>query len=1060
MEEANSRKQEADDNLGQTSPHDDQLKRLDQLLADERGNHYVEIWDIYTHLDHDVRLSVRADVVMYLVHSHGIVENGRALSVFRQIPVEELDNDLLASGILLFLRAGDLRSAIEQFRAGLKAKGLTGGLEYLLADAITSRKWRWALEVWTEYYTAEVERKRKPTTERLQELKGIPNQGSLYFAFRSYLTTDGAQYQRKIRDAGVPHAAFRMFRRHFAEMALREPCAPDRAAVILETLQDIDLYNEYFERMLTRWYGKLETRGTINKLPKMYEQFKQIPNAVPTMNVIRGMFKIYFPKNMDGLEQLYKDWIKWKGGLNRWGYEKFLKLYASRGEVDVVEKLWAEFAKRYPVMLETARGFRSILNVYAQTGNPSQAERVMNEMVSKYKAETDIDCYNMLLKAYVRANDYEKVLSCFREASEKHTPDSWTYAHVMAMSSKKGDLETTLDFFTKSQEAKVEVTKEISLALVVAYCQNDLLQEAESLCVELAQRRLTHATTWNQLLNFNGEARNIQKCYQLLEHMKGFGIDWDEDTYRFLLQALVNVDQIHAAYALLKEAEQQDMFIVSPEHYAIVMAGAARCGQHALVDSLHFQMKKLNMPVSFTALVAVVESAAQQKPGVQRTLNLAKEFVEHLQKSLAAPRNMPGHTLGNEGEAAAIQRSNFHGVGRAIALLVQLRQLTTAEELMTVFNEMFPEYQEAGQYPVNVVSALMTAHYKDGDLDKALELWRKAWEHTLEKSKKKGGDGVYAGTEYDLSRAINIALKAFRDKNDANGLSDCIDNLTKEGFKLTNASWSLAVRYLSEVGRWERAMFWCETMLMPGWQGWSWGRTSKDKAFFRNTRALRAPKNIVFRLQQEWLKLRKIAAWDGDVSRQLHNAEDRFPRLYQAFNAADVQTLQLTHQVDTSRKPVRDLDKVLRSMPYDELLKAKEALLKQLLRERQREKRLGIEKPATTDPEEQKQRKQELQSRIRRYALTWAERREKHLADKRGDLSEEGSDVSDMDPDQVVAKERIGYWNSFFDRYDQRPHGGYGPKVKAQIPVPHMNKHRPHPRTSRRPNNNKSNNDV
>jgi pentatricopeptide repeat-containing protein PET309 len=536
--------------------------------------------------------------------------------------------------------------------------------------------------------------------------------------------------------------------------------------------------------------------------------------------------------------------------------------------------------------------------------------------------------------------------------------------------------------------------------------------------------------------------------------MKGFGIDWDEDTYRFLLQAFVNVDQIHAAYSLLKGAEEQDMFVVSPEHYAIVMAGAARCGQHALVDSLHFRMKKSNMHVSFAALVAVVESAAQQKPGVRRTLNLANEFVEHFRQSLAASQNAPGHTLANKSDAAAIQRSNFHGVGRAIALLVQLRQLGTAEELMTVFNEMFPEYQEAGQYPANVVSALMTAHYKDGDLDRTLELWQNAWEDTLERSKKKSGAGVYAGTEYDLSRAINIALKAFRDKNDAKGLSDCIDNLTKEGFKLTNASWSLAVRYLSELGRWERAMFWCETMLMPGWQGWSWGRTSKDKAFFRNTRALRAPKNIVFRLQQEWLRLRTIAAWDGDISRQLHHVQDKFPRLYQAFTTADIQTLQMTHQVDTGRKPVRDLDKVLRSMPYDELMKAKEALLKQLLRERQREKRLGIETSTSTDPEERQQRKQKLQSRIRRYALTWAERREQQFAEKRGD----SSSVSGVDPDQVVAKERISYWNSFFDRYDQRPHGGYGPKFRAKPPIPHTNKYRGPPRRST--NNNKPNNDV
>ncbi|KAI5463779.1 hypothetical protein BGZ63DRAFT_354006 [Mariannaea sp. PMI_226] len=1028
-------------NHGYSTPQSDQLRHLYRLLADERGNHYGEIWDLYTHLGHAERLSIRADVIMYLVQSHGIVENGRALSVFRQIPIDEWDNEILASGILLFLRTGDLKSAMQQFYIGLEAKGLTGGLEYLLADAITSRRWKLALDVWIAYYTSEVKRlpRIKPTTERLKELKGIPDQGHLYFAFRSYLSTDGAEYQRQIKDVPVSYEAFRSFRRHFAETALRQPCAPDQAALILDTLRDKNLYNEYFELMLSRWYGKLETRSSINKLPDMYEKFKELPNAIPTMNVIRGLFKIYFPKNIVGLEQLYTDWIRWKGGLNRWGYEKFLKLYASRGNVELVEKLWTEFVNKYPDMLETPRGFRSILNVYAQTGNSAEVERIMKEMVEKYDAGTDIDCYNTLLKAYVKDNEYEKVLSCFDEVSQIHTPDSWTYAHAMAMSSKKGDLETTLDFFNKSQEANVAITKEMTLSLVVAYCQNELLQEAETLCFELAQRGLTHTATWNQLLNFNGEARNLTKCYMLLERMKQFGIEWDEDTHRFLLQALVNVDQIHAAYTLLKGAEEQDAFVVSPEHHAIVMAGAARCGQHALVDSLHYRMQKLNVHVNFNALVAVVESAAQQKPGAERTLKMSKELVEHFRRSLSAES---GQLLASESEATAIQRGRFHVVGRAIALLVQLRQFGTAEELMTLFNEMFPQYKEADQYPVNVMSALMTAHYLDGDLDKTLELWGKVWEGTLENGRKRSGKGVYAGHEYDISRAITVAMKAFRDKNDASGLSNCIDDVTKEGFKLTNANWSLAVRYLSELGRWERAMHWCETKLMPGWQGWSWGRTSNDKALFRNTRALRAPKNIVFRLQQEWLKFRKIAAWDAQVSRQLDNVQTKYPRLYQAFTTSDIQTLQLTHQVDASRKPVRDLDKILRSMPYAELMKAKESLLKQLMRERRREKRLGIEKP-TSDPKEQEEWKQELQARVRRYATTWAARRAKQFtSNNRTAPREETASVSDADPDEVIADERSRYWNGFFDRYDQSPHGGQKFRTPVQSVVPRLNKYR------------------
>lgn len=1019
------------------------LESLKLLLSDQPGRHYADIWELYLQLRSQVKRAVRAEVVNYLVHSHGVVEAGRALRIFRVIPVEEWDDELQSSGILLFLRDKQLKAAIRTFHEGLRSKGLTGGLEYLLADAITSRQWRVALDIWVEYFTAESEKGRKPDMERMDQLKSIPNQGSLYFAFRSFMATDGAEFESQLEESEVSKLAFRRFRRHFAELALREPCNPDQAAVILDNLQDPYLYNRYFEVMMQRLQDKLETRITINKLQKMYEHFRQVPGAKPTLKVLRGMFHIYYPKNITGLEKLYHEWISVRGKLDRWGYEKYLKLYAMRGEVDVVKKLWAEYATAHPSMLETARGFRSLVNVYAQVGNPAEAEKVLQDMIKTYRAEPDIDMYNMLLKAYVKADDYDGTLKCFGDAAKKLGPDAWTYAHVMAMTAKKGDLETTLEFFNMSQQAKVGVTKEMALSLVVAYCQNELYQEAESLCVELTQRRLTNVAVWNQLINFNGDARNIDACDRILSRMRELRVDWDEDTCRFVLQALVNADQIHAASNLLKQGEEEGMFVVTPEHYAIVMAGATRCNQFRLVDSLHLRMQKANMPVSLAAFLAVVESAAKQKPAVERTANLGKEFVERFRQALTTPRDQIGSTPADGNEAMAVQASGFRNLGRAIALLVQLRHMTTVEELVEVFNEVFPDYKETGQYPVQVVSALMRAHFQDGDADKALELWYKVWEHTLKKNRKKSGDGVFAAAEYELSPTIGTALKAFRQKEDVNGLSNCIDNLVKEGFRITNTNWNLAVRYLAELGRLERAMHWCELMLMPGWQGWTWGRTSKIRNFFRNTRSLRPQKQLIFRLQQEWLRLRQGAAWDAETSRQLSNIEEKFPRLYQAFETSDVRALQLSDSIDPARQKIRDLDEVIRTIPYDELLKAKEVLMKQLTREIQREKEMGIDRSTSKNPQQRLEWKRELQKRVRRYARTWAERREKLMQAKSesqtssdtqtSNDSQPPSGTSTVDPDKVAAGQRMRDWDSFFDRYDQRPHGGYNdPRAAAR----------------------------
>ncbi|RSL44692.1 hypothetical protein CEP53_011104 [Fusarium sp. AF-6] len=1024
-----------------------------QELLEEDEHLYQDVWDLYCGMDNDQRRPVRGLVVQYLSKSHGVVETGRAVSVFRQIPSDEWTESLLTAGIILLLRANDMPSAVDYFRKGLQEMGFSNGLEYLIADAMSSQKWAEALEVWITY--CEEQRRKSPeerlSTERLQQLETLPNQGDLYFAFRQYLVTEeGAEYYKKIKSDEVSNLAFRIFRRHFARMALWEPCRPEQADIILETLNDADLYNDYFVRMFDRWYEKQETRSTIQKLPALYQKFRELPGAVPAMPVFRGMFKINYPKNTPRLEELRQDWVRTKGDLNQWGYEKFMKLYASQGDVQKTRALWNQYAEKFPEMLRTPRGFRSPLNACSQAGDVQGAWAALEGMTDEYGVRPDIDSWNMVLKAHMRVSDYDDVMKCFDEISRHHDPDSFTYAHVMAMSSKKGDLDTTLEFLSQSQQVGMPINKQMALALVVAYCQNNLLAEAESLCIELTERKLTHSAIWNQLLNFYGVEGKIDKVYDLLRHMRESNVEWDDETYGFLLQALVKVNQIHPAYSLLKRADEEKLFLVTPEHFAIVMAGAARVGEFELAETIHARLAKSEMPVTFGALVALVSAAAKRKPGEQRTKNLANEFVEYFRVAVEASKTADRHgtiagvnnDAGNDdadndgvghNDVGSIDAGNINRlredrqhIGRAIALLVELRELGSAEELMALFAQVFPEYRNQEQFPPDVMSALMLAQYKEEKYDEVLELWDKAWGRILAASKKPSGEGIMAGAEYDLARILNVVIRVYKEKEDAQGLSDSIDKVVGAGFKLTRAIWALAIRNLTELGRWERGMYWCETMLMPGWTGWNSQRSGKEKRQLQNTRILKAPKNVVYRLQQDWLEKRKMAAWSVDISRQVSSVEEKYPRLYHAFTTSEIESMPTTYVINGKEVSARDLDKVLQSMSYHELMKVKEALLKELAKEKKREQSLGIS-PEPRSHSDLQEWKSMLHNKVRRYAAMWAKRRREQAmqdlgADEPGEAKIEAKDLKPETPDAQAARERFSYWNDFWDRYDQRPH--------------------------------------
>ncbi|KAL4722824.1 hypothetical protein ACLX1H_010062 [Fusarium chlamydosporum] len=1004
-----------------------------QRIMSLKGRHFQQAWELYSGMNNDQRRVVRGPLVSYLSRSHSIVETGRGLSIFRQLPPSEWTNEVLSAGILLLLRSGDLPAAVEAFKTGLDNGGLSHGLEFLMADTINSKNWSIALDVWTSYYKSEVNRSQltKPNLERLQHLGSLNQKGDLYFAFRGYLVGEGRDQYKEIQKDAIAKRALSALRRFFAILALREPCRPAQARVILEALGDNHEYNTYLNTMFNRWYDKLEDRYTMEQLPAIYQKQRELPDASPAMPVYRGLFKVNFPKNRARLEELHHDWVRIKGGLNQWGYEKFLKYYASRGDVASVKKLWAQFAEAYPELLTEPRGFRSIVNVHAQVGDVQGVKNELDKMVKQYNVQPDLDNWNMLLKAYMRANDYDGVLDLFDQISSRFKPDSYTYAHVMAMSSKKGDLETTLEYFTKSQQAGVPISKEMGLALVVAYGRNSQLFEAESLCVEMTRRKIASQATWNQLLNFNGVEGKIDKVYELLRRMKELGVEWDDETYQFLLQALVRVNRIHPAYNLLKRAVEERLFLVTPEHYAIVMAAGARLGEPQLVENLFHQLQKSELPVTFSALVALVTSAAKRKPGADRTRNLANEFVEYFRQAAEAAKlgKTPSDDFADAGNVADLKLSTPE-IGRAIALLVELREFGSIEELMSLFVEIFPQYKTNQQYPPEIVSALMHAYYMDENYDKVLELWEKTWQDVYAASRKRSGDGIAGGTEYDLCRVVDVVARVYTEKGDGTGLSDTVDKVITAGFKLTRQNWVVIIRNLSEIGQWERAMYWCETLLMPAWEGWAYKRDIPVKR--QNTRMLSPPPKLVLRLQQKWLEMRKMAAWSPDVSRVLSTVEEKYPRLHHAFNTSEIRDMPTEYSVNGKLISAGELDGVLKGLPYQSLLKVKGNLKRELEKQKKRERSLGTPGKSVDKSEW----KRALQEKVDRYAKTWYAARKKAydeelqqyrdtglIGDLTGDFTIEAEAMGQEDADERAAREQFAYWDNFWERYDQSEHG-------------------------------------
>jgi pentatricopeptide repeat-containing protein PET309 len=932
-------------------------------MSKPENGQYQEAWNLYCRAEESDKGALRGQLLIYLSRSDGVVDTGRVISLFRQIPVDQWTDEVLASGIRALLRVGSFDSAMESFKTGLQSAGLTGGLEYILFDAFISRKWQDFLAVWFEYSNYQKRVRRAPLdVSPFVNLRKERTAADLFFAFDRYVAEQGIASLKFANFKTFSKEALQVSRRVIAESALLYPCQPVEAERILSKFDSTSLYKLYLDTMLDRIEQNLESRLNMVKTLSLYQKYRELPGAEFSRSLLRNMFNLYHAVYRPGLEEIYRDWHRpAAGGLDKWAYEKFLAYYASVGDVTAVRDLWSRYVAAFPSVLTEPKAFYNTLNAYAQAANITGAEKELQTMAA-HGLTPDVTCLNSLLSCYVRANADEKAESHFQEICAAHKANATTFGHMMIMTARKGDLEGTIAFFNKARVAGIQPSADMIYGLSQAYLRNDRLLEAEHICTELAERRTTSTSIWNQLLYYNALNGRVEKCYQLLRNMGNFGVEWNHETYEHLLHALVRVNQVQSAYKLLRSACKESVFPIAPEHFAIVMDGAVRAGQYELVETIYPLLEYAGVPTTFNIQLALFEGAYKRSPTANRTRSLGRGLADHLRSMI---RSDADQTLSNEpslkpgiaGDIMSLKKQTRR-VSHAIRLLTKMREFSTAEELVSLYARVIPSVENSEPLPPNIIASLMYAYIEIEDYERVVSLWEVTWDSVYKRSRRPNGKGIYAAFEYNLTQPIVHIARVCKVREDGAGLLNIVQQARDAGFNFTRSTWNILIRYLAELNQWEPAMKWCETMLMPRWRGWSPGPSSpQERRELSNTRVLRASKPTVLSLQREWLRLRKLAVWSSQVSNKLKEIEHKYPMLHFAFTTTDFDNLpetwaQTAGKLTSTMGPMDEIPisltkgakQILEPINLAELKKMRKTLKKSLRAERRKEYRRKVER--------------------------------------------------------------------------------------------------------------------
>ncbi|KAG5948214.1 hypothetical protein E4U59_002015 [Claviceps monticola] len=924
---------------------------LKALLARPNSALYLDVSDGYSKLNLEQKQHVVSAVVAYLSTSESMIDINRALAMLHQIPTQLWDDKLQVSAFSLHLRAGDLTAALELYRMGLPSWHLERGFQLLLETAAIKKDWLIVLKTWLERFSTI--QKKSFILPKHNDTNSSPltttnaDVAVLYFAFEQYLEVKAAEAVKCMNLYLDSRRGLEALRRWLAQRALRQPCSPKMAKSVLLIWNNPELYQEYLGLLLERWKEGLEPRSGLFLLPKIYTDYLKIDGAQTPVDILRGMFDFYYPSDPKGLAEVYRDWHQSWGDLDQWGYEKYLKFYSACGDTSAVQALWARYSSKFPEVVTQPLGFRSTLNAFARTGDVAGAEKEFTTMIETYKVTPDIDSWNTLLKTYTKVGDYTRALQCFNDLKQKHKPDAFTYAQVMALAARRGDLATVIDFFDQSQNDRIAISREMALSLVTAYCHNDRLEDALKICVEFSKRSATSPVVWNQLLYFNGQKGDLHKCYDLLKSMMDLGVDWDHQTAEFLLGAMVHVGQVELAFELLESARRNGAFPVGAEHFSVVMAGAVRLGRIRLVTNIMSSMRSAGMEVPLKSHVSVALMAFRQQPLAARTKRLSGELRDHVLAMLASAKNEADAADSKAADASQWKtpsallevKKRTADVGRALKLLIQQRRYTDVETVMSAYVEAFPEHSENSSLPPEIVSALMTGYLQDNNASGVYELWVQTFEGAMIRGTHASGVGISPAYQYDLARPLDVVMQAFDEDRDGAGLLRTIKQVLDSGFKLTGVNWNRAIRLLPGLGHWGRAMELCEHHLMDNWSGWSQndesGRLMRRHGLVKDNRALAPYASTILNLHTEWLEFRKHAALSDSIASQLQAIERRHPKLHRAFITTDYEHLAATWVFPRYESLEKAIHGLLAPLSYDELQAMRNALdiqLKMLLK--------------------------------------------------------------------------------------------------------------------------------
>ncbi|KAH8725590.1 hypothetical protein GQ44DRAFT_680859 [Phaeosphaeriaceae sp. PMI808] len=894
------------------------IKELPKLLRRKEVGKQELAWQLYTtipetHLARGGHWSLREDLLEYLTIDDTPVVPSRILQLFGALPKSKRRPSSYRAAIIAYISlrmVGPALKLLEWIRTDRYFDLLTIGTDIVLQRTILDEQWDLSLRVFKLFLRQRPIIERQPTATSqwrgqlptatsirrgnlLPEIwRGVTTLPELPSYLQSFLN-HVREFQYELRSSTENEEALSLFLisfvPHVMDQVLHNRKLDEEFTSYLRQLFD-DLHalnletNACYEHAIQRLLEIPHKRPGSNVeslCASFYNQHRQrcldsqdtSTPTKPSLNLLKSLIMYYGGLTdltkvqglIDDLRVFYPDQPV-KHSLLRY----LIHLYAENGDITRVEAYMEEFKMHNPKFMDI-KILSALPFAFARRADVEGAITQFNRIRDQYELVPDTACWNILLLAYVRADDLDGALECFNTCLDSDImPDKYTFGTLLDLCAERGDVEAFEALFSRALEMGIPLSQDVRARS--GYVQVFLNAGDPEGAKEIAQGMLKswqagtlqgHALTftWNLLIQHHALNRDLTGARQHFREMIDNNIPLDSWTYGSLMRALVEVNKSNAAYRILRKTMPKSNLPVHALHYAIVMTGLLREGgeQLSLAMGAYERMMEQGVPQTESSQEASIRTL-----GTFELQKLKKQRAKHpnyrLKQVEEAVENMLVEAV--QGQVAHrqprhkkyVDSRNFGATPQShYGLLISLYSDRGAYKICKkLFKKAEAATPDVDNYavPMTLITGSMEAHLKAGEHAEVAKCWELARSSASKLSKtfdqllhpnppppqtdslldprireRFEDSQISANRRHILFKAARIYIRSLLDPANPNPdtlrkAQRTLRDLLSDGYTIDVFTWNEFIVALAQRGRLVDAFALCEEFLMPSFPGW------------------------------------------------------------------------------------------------------------------------------------------------------------------------------------------------------------------------------------------------